>query len=105
MRKKALDSVYTLAKKDQRVVFIGSDLGPGVLENMKNERPDRFFMEGVSEQHIIGMAAGLAMEGFIPYVNTIATFLSRRCFEQVALDLCLQDLPVRLIANGAGGKF
>lgn len=105
MRKEALDSVYKLAQKDQRVVFIGSDLGPGVLDNMKNEIPDRFFMEGVSEQHIIGMASGLAMEGFIPYVNTIATFLSRRCFEQVALDLCLQDLPVRLIANGAGGVY
>ena len=78
MRKKALDSVYTLAKNDERVIFIGSDLGPGVLENMKNEMPERFFMEGVSEQHIVGMAAGLAMEGFIPYVNTIATFLSRR---------------------------
>ena len=105
MRKKALDSVYNLAKKDERVIFIGSDLGPGVLENMKNEMPDRFFMEGVSEQHIVGMAAGMAMEGFIPYVNTIATFLSRRCFEQVAMDLCLQDLPVRLISNGAGGVY
>jgi transketolase len=69
---------------------------------MKKEMPERFFMEGVSEQHIIGMAAGLAMEGFIPYVNTIATFITRRCYEQVALDLCLQDLPVRLIANGGG---
>jgi transketolase len=48
------------------------------------------------------MAAGLAMEGFMPYVNTIATFLTRRCYEQVALDLCLHDLPVRLIANGGG---
>ena len=105
MRKKALDSVYTLAKNDERVIFIGSDLGPGVLENMKNVMPERFFMEGVSEQHIVGMAAGLAMEGFIPYVNTIATFLSRRCFEQVAMDLCLQDLPVRLISNGAGGVY
>ena len=105
MRKKALDSVYTLAKNDERVIFIGSDLGPGVLENMTNEMPERFFMEGVSEQHIVGMAAGLAMEGFIPYVNTIATFLSRRCFEQVAMDLCLQDLPVRLISNGAGGVY
>lgn len=105
MRQKALDSVYTLAKNDERVIFIGSDLGPGVLENMKNEMPERFFMEGVSEQHIVGMAAGLAMEGFIPYVNTIATFLSRRCFEQVAMDLCLQDLPVRLISNGAGGVY
>ncbi|HLA36765.1 MAG TPA: hypothetical protein VJ001_18025, partial [Rhodocyclaceae bacterium] len=102
MRKTSLNSVYQLAKNDPRIVFIGSDLGPGVLDEMKTEMPDRFFMEGVSEQHVIGMAAGLAMSGFIPYVNTIATFLTRRCYEQVALDLCLQDLPVRLIANGGG---
>lgn len=105
MRKTALDSVYTLAKQDPRVVFIGSDLGPGVLDSMKKEMPERFFMEGVSEQHVIGMSAGLAMEGFVPYVNTIATFLTRRCYEQVALDLCLQDLPVRLIANGGGAVY
>ncbi|MBL94264.1 MAG: transketolase [Magnetovibrio sp.] len=102
MRKTCLNLVYELAKKDPRVVFVGSDLGPGVLDDMKREMPDRFFMEGVSEQHIIGMAAGLAMEGFIPYVNTIATFITRRCYEQIAIDLCLHDLPVRLIANGGG---
>jgi transketolase len=102
MRKRCLDSVYNLAKKDPRVLFIGSDLGPDVLIDMKLSMPRRFFMEGVSEQHLIGMAAGLAMEGFIPYVNTIATFITRRCYEQVALDLCLHDLPVRLIANGGG---
>jgi transketolase len=105
MRKTALDCVYKLSKIDERVVFIGSDLGPGVLDKMKTEFPDRFFMEGVSEQYIIGMAAGLAMEGFIPYVNTIATFLTRRCYEQVAVDLCMHDLPVRLIANGGGGVY
>lgn len=102
MRRTALNYVHELAKQDDRVLFIGSDLGPGVLDPMKEEFPDRFFMEGVSEQHVIGMAAGLAMEGFIPFVNTIATFLTRRCYEQVALDLCLQDLPVRLIGNGGG---
>ena len=102
MRKTALDSVYSLAQNDERVVFIGSDLGPGVLDEMRKNMPSRFFMEGVSEQHIVGMAAGLALDGFIPFVNTIATFLTRRCYEQVALDLCLQDLPVRLIANGGG---
>lgn len=105
MRKKSLNMVYQLAKHDSRVVFIGSDLGPGVLSEMKNEMPERFFMEGVSEQHIIGMAAGLAMSGYIPYVNTIATFLTRRCYEQIAIDLCLQNLPVRLIASGGGGVY
>jgi transketolase len=48
------------------------------------------------------MAAGLAMEGFIPFVHTIATFITRRCYEQVAVDLCLHNLPVRLIGNGGG---
>lgn len=105
MRKTALDCVHQLARLDERVVFIGSDLGPGVLAKMRDEYPERWFMEGVSEQHIVGMAAGLAMEGFIPYVNTIATFLTRRCYEQVAVDLCLHDLPVRLIANGGGGVY
>jgi len=102
MRKTSLEYVYKLAQQDERVVFVGSDLGPGVLGDMKKDLSERFFMEGVSEQHIVGMAAGLAMEGFIPYVNTIATFLTRRCYEQVALDVCLQNLPVRLIANGGG---
>lgn len=102
MRQTCLDMVYNLAKKDDRVVFIGSDLGPGVLDQFREEMPDRFFMEGVSEANIIGMAAGMAMEGYIPYVNTIATFLTRRCLEQISMDLCLHNLPVRLIANGGG---
>ena len=102
MRKTCLDTVYELAKKDKKILFIGSDLGPGVLDEFKKKIPDRFFMEGVSEQAIIGLSAGLAMEGFKPYVNTIATFITRRCFEQVAVDLCLHRLPVRLIGNGGG---
>jgi transketolase len=102
MRRTCLNMVHELAKRDERVVFIGSDLGPGTLDAMKEEMPERFFMEGVQEQHLIGLAAGLAMEGFIPFVNTIATFLTRRCFEQIAVDLCLHNLPVRLIANGGG---
>jgi transketolase len=102
MRKQVLKSITELAARDERVVFIGSDLSPGVMSEFRERYPSRFFMEGVSEQHIIGMAAGLAMEGFIPYVNTIATFLTRRCYEQIAMDVCLHNLPVRLVANGGG---
>ncbi|MAH84014.1 MAG: transketolase [Rhodospirillaceae bacterium TMED8] len=102
MRKACLNSIFELAQMDERVVFIGSDLGPGTLDEFRHEIPDRFFMEGISEQNVIGMAAGMAMEGYIPFVNTIATFLSRRCYEQVAMDLCLHNLPVRLVGNGGG---
>src|SRR6266853_1719196 len=102
MRNTCLDKVHELAKRDGRVVFIGSDLSPGLLGDMKREMPERYYMEGISEQNVVGMAAGFAMEGYIPYVNTIAAFITRRCYEQVAVDLCLHDLPVRLIGNGGG---
>lgn len=102
MRKRSLDMVHALAKRDDRVVFIGSDLSPNLLGAMKKEFPSRYYMEGIAEANVIGMAAGMAMDGFIPYVNTIATFITRRCYEQVAVDLCLHDLPVRLIGNGGG---
>ena len=102
MRQTCLNMVYDLAKRDKRVLFIGSDLSPGLLGDMKKEMPERWYMEGITEANVIGMAAGFAMEGYIPYVNTIATFITRRCYEQVAVDLCLHELPVRLIGNGGG---
>jgi len=102
MRQTCLDMVYELAKRDPRVFFIGSDLGCGTLQEFQRDMPERFFMEGISEANVVSMAAGLAMNGKIPYVNTIASFLTRRSFEQVALDLCLHNVPVRLLGNGGG---
>ena len=102
MRKTCLDMVCRLAEEDERIIFIGSDLGYGTMARFKAEMPDRFFMEGVSEANVVGMAAGLALEGKIVYVNTIATFITRRCFEQIVLDLCLHNVNVRLIGNGGG---
>ncbi len=102
MRKACLNEVYESAKKDDRIIFIGSDLGHGTLDEFKKDMPERFFMEGIAEGNIIGMAAGLAMNDKVVFVNTIASFLTRRCFEQTAIDLCLQNLNVRLIGNGGG---
>ena len=91
MRKRCLEVVHRLAKRDERVVFVGSDLGFKTLDAFRKELPERFLVEGISEQNVVGLAAGLALEGRIPYVNTIATFLTRRALEQVAMDLCLHD--------------
>lgn len=102
MRQTALQTVYELAKQDSRVVFVGSDLGAGTLKEMKEELPKQFIMEGISEQYLVGFAAGLAKEGFLPFVNTIANFLTRRAFEQIAMDIALHRLPVRLLASGGG---
>src|SRR6202046_1139815 len=102
MRATCQNMVYDWAKRDERVIFIGSDLSPGLLADMRKEMPERWYMEGITEANVIGMAAGLAMEGCTPSVPTIATFITRRCYEQVAVDLCLHNLPVRLIGNGGG---
>jgi transketolase len=94
--------VHELARRDERVAFVGSDLGHGTLAAMGKEFPGRFFMEGIAEAAVVGLAAGLAQEGFVPYVNTIATFLARRAYDQIVIDVCEHDLPVRLIGNGGG---
>src|SRR5947207_10037947 len=105
VRKACFLSIYELARGDDRVVFIGSDITKQNLEKFSEEFPDRFFMEGIYEAHIIGMAAGLAFNGKIPYINTIATFLTRRCYEQILVDLGLHNLPVRLLGSGGGTVY
>ncbi len=102
IRKRALDTIYQLAKKNPNVIYVGSDLGIGTLKEMQNELPGQFLMESISEGYIIGLAGGLAMSGKTPFVNTIATFLTRRCFDQIAVDVCLGNYNVRLVSNGGG---
>jgi len=101
MRQAFIDTIFELASQDPRVCYIGSDLSPEIMARMKAEMPGRAWMEGVSEQYCVGMATGLALEGKIPWVHTIATFLTRRAFEQIAI-AAQQNLPLRLLGNGGG---
>lgn len=105
MRKTCLKSIYELACTDSRVVFIGSDITKQGLTEFAERYPERFFLEGIYEGHIVGMAAGLALSGKIPYINTIATFATRRCFEQIIIDCAMQNLPVRIIGSGGGTVY
>ena len=102
MRKSGLNAIYDLAKIDKNVHFIGSDLGVDTLKEFSLELPDQFHMEGVSEGHMIGMAAGMASCGATVYVNTIATFLTRRALDQIVINLCLDNTKVRIYGNGGG---
>lgn len=102
VRKSALRAIERLVRDCPDVVFIGSDLGAGVMAEAMTTNPKRVLMEGIAEQHMVGMASGLALEGFVPYVHTIGTFLTRRAYEQIVVDVALHSLPVRLIASGGG---
>lgn len=102
MRKTALETIGKIVEKDSRVVFVGSDLGAGTLEDVRRQHPDRVLMEGIAEQHLVSFAAGLALEGLVPFVHTISTFLTRRALEQVIVDVALDRLPVILVGAGGG---
>ena len=102
MRKTALKTIGRLVEEDSRVVFVGSDLGAGTLDDVKSRHPNRILMEGIAEQHLVSFAAGLALEGLTPFVHTIATFRTRRAIEQVIVDVALDRLPVILVGAGGG---
>lgn len=102
MREQAIETIGEICFANSDCIFVGSDLGPDTLVELSKNRPESYMMEGICEQALIGMSAGLALEGFIPYFVTIATFLMRRPFEQILIDICLHNLPVRLIGFGGG---
>ncbi len=95
-----------LAKKDPRIVGVTADLAKstniGILEE---ECPGRLFNVGIAEQNLIGVAAGLAKTGFIPFASTFAIFAALRAGEQVRTDCAYQKLPVKVIATHGGLSF
>ena len=87
---------------DESVVGISAAMleGTGLVE-VQRQFPDRVFDVGIAEQHAVSMAAGMASSGLNPFVSIYSTFL-QRAFDQVVHDVCLQNLPVTLIADRAG---
>lgn len=102
MRETFSRTLQRLAALDSRIVFVGCDLNCDAMMEFKAAFPRRFFMEGVAEQYVTGMAAGLASGGLIPYVQFLATFVTRRAFEQLFIDIGLQRLRVRIVGFGGG---
>ncbi len=103
MRNKFADAIYEIAKTDDRICAIVADISPaGSMVNFREDFPERFVNCGVAEQAMIGIAAGMALNGMRPFCYTIATFSLFRPFEMVRDDLCYQNLPVTVIGMGAG---
>lgn len=91
-----------LAQDDDRIVAITAAMASGTgLSGFAKKHPDRFFDVGISEEHAVIFAAGLACEGFTPVVAMYSTFL-QRAVDYVIHDVCLQDLPVIFCLDRAG---
>lgn len=102
MRKEFAEAIINLSGKNDKIIFLTGDLGFMALEGVKDTLGERFINAGVAEQNMATMAASLAYEGFIPFIYSISPFITLRPYEQLRNDICLHNLPVKVIANGGG---
>jgi transketolase len=97
MRRKFGKMIDSLAKIDNKIVLLVGDIGFGIFDDFRKNHSDRFFNMGICEQSLIGVASGMALEGYKPWVYTITPFLIERPFEQIKLDIDQQKANVKLV--------
>lgn len=86
------------AKDHPEVVVLSADLtGSCEVDDFRNTYPDRFFSMGIAEENMLSWAAGMAKQGFVPYVHTFAVFIYRQAFHQLSVSIAYPNLPVKLI--------
>ena len=102
MRNAYLSALYDLAKDNKDVIALISDNGAVVYDKYREDFPDQFLNMGISEANMVGVSAGLASCGKIPFAYTISNFLTMRAFEQVRNDVCYQNMNVKLVGIGVG---
>lgn len=97
------EALVELGEQNPKVVVLDADLMGSTKTDLFAKRfPDRFFEVGIAEGDMIGVAAGLAREGFIPFASSFAIFLTGKTYDQVRQSVCYSENPVRLVATHAG---
>ena len=96
MRELFIQTLIKLAEQDNKIILIVGDVGFSFLEEYKNKFPKQFLNCGVMEQSMMGIAVGLAQQGFKPYVYTMSNFIILRPYEQLRNDICYGNANVKL---------
>ena len=94
--------ILEMIEEDPRVCYINSDSTVGRVAEAMKKYPDRVLDTGIQEMNMVTIAAGLAKEGYIPFVQTFGPFLCVRALDQIHNDVAYNDFPVRLIGTHAG---
>ena len=105
MRDAFFERLVQIARRDERLIFLSADHGAFALQDFERMMPDRYFNVGISEQNMIGVAAGLAASGKIVFVYGISPFVSLRVMEQLTIDVAAMGLPVNVVSVGAGFTY
>lgn len=97
------EALAELGKKNENIVVLDADLSTATKTNIfAKEFPDRFIDVGIAEQNLMGMAAGLATYGKLPFVSTFAVFAAGRSYDQIRNSICYPKLNVKICATHAG---
>lgn len=94
-----------MAGEDPNIFLLTSDLGFRLFDGFRSAYPDRFINIGVAEANMIGVAAGMALEGKNVYCYSMVPFLIMRAFEQIRIDICYHNVGVKLIGVGSGVTY
>jgi len=105
MRKQFVKTVENILDINEKSVLLLGDIGVFGFRNSMKKIPNRVLNIGILEQSTIGISAGLALEGFLPIVHTIAPFMVERAYEQIKIDLGYQNIPVTLVSIGASYDY
>lgn len=92
-------------ESNEKIIFITADLGFRLFDRIAARYPDRVTNVGAREAAMIGIAAGLSKEGFLPFVYSLVPFVTLRCLEQIRVDLCFNHLPAVLVGVGSGFAY
>lgn len=97
------DALLELGEHDERVVVLTADLAESTRAHLfRDKYPERFIDCGVAEQNMVGVAAGLALTGKIPFLSSYAVFMPGRAWDQVRVSVCYSQTNVKLVGAHAG---
>jgi transketolase len=105
VRKSFLSSLLEEARDNPSIFLVTGDLGYGVIDEFARELPNQFINAGISEQSMMGLAAGMASEGKKVFVYSIGNFSTLRCLEQIRNDVCAMNNRVVVVSVGAGYSY
>lgn len=96
------ETLYELMQEDEKIVALTADLGESLrMLKIRDDMPERFIDTGVAEANMAGVAAGLAIGGYVPVAGTFAVFMTR-AFDHVRVQICQNNLHVVLVGSHGG---
>ena len=97
------EEITTLGKTNKDIVVVSGDLEDATrAEYFKKEFPERFFNLGITEQDVVGTAAGLSTQGFVAFATSFAVFMTNRAYDMIRLDVCYNNCNVKVVCSHGG---